>query len=332
MKKCDRIVISLLSLFVFTACESTENISANGTSGNAASCNVVSTNEVSANIVSANLTCENYVSGNAAVLERCSNYYALVDQRYETIAAMGDGEGRTEFSEDDCQRTNLDYFDNDSDLDTANLVSAYDERLQEYVYGQWRFVERIETRTTDVIPEETPEDYSIRDFSEQAADEIKKNCVLYIGPDMAYMMGNVPFTDIEEEFRRQVVRMYYGGGALGVHWLPQYYIAPMEQNLVLDYKETSFSDLRESDCLAEIENLQRVNIVTSDFSLLDRYEANYAVFDAPHWSAEKFYYSPSEPDVFYMEFCGIWKLERDYTDYMILVILNGIGSITRDYL
>ena len=87
---------------------------------------------------------------------------------------------------------------------------------------------------------------------------------------MAYMMGNVPFTDIEEEFRRQVVRMYYGGGALGVHWLPQYYIAPMEQNIVLDYKETSFSDLRESDCLAEIENLQRVNIEIGRASCRER--------------------------------------------------------------
>ena len=117
---------------------------------------------------------------------------------------------------------------------------------------------------------------------------------------MTYMMGNVPFTDIEEGYHCQGAAMYYGGGALGVHWLPQYYIAPMEQNIVLDYKETSFSDLRESDCLAEIENLQRVNIVTPDFSLLERYEANHAVFDAPHRSVEKFYYSPSEPDVLYV--------------------------------
>ena len=134
---------------------------------------------------------------------------------------------------------------------------------------------------------------------------------------MTYMMGNVPFTDIEEGFRCQVVRMYYGGGALGVHWLPQYYIAPMEQNLVLDFKEASYADLRESDCLAELEELQRVNIVTPSFGSLEICYASHALYDAQFCDVEKFYYSPSEPDVLYVEFGGIWKLERDYTDYTL---------------
>lgn len=173
--------------------------------------------------------------------------------------------------------------------------------LQEHLYGQWRFSERIMR-----IDEDNNNHYgTVANISYIGVAQLKKSVRLYYGEDAVY------FT---EEIRQNSFTypqdMYLFAAHGGFCWSrnPVYTVNALEEDVIT---LTDVYNMRGYEVTAGwMENFTHVTYVTMQDTNQSGLIGNIFTY-----SGSDVYIDPNDKDTIYIDFCGLWKMERDDSYY-----------------
>lgn len=236
--------------------------------------------------------------------------YIITTQQYEKELADKQEEHRTEIrSIVETYTTKLDnlqkateeelelpeqitkYYPGDSYSNkTPNLSESDKQFLKAHVYGTWRFVERI------WMPDTEDEKYN---FTAQGVEEIKNRLVLEIRDDEIWLdnFSNNDFEDTDDFY------LFVKGGFLPIVHDPAWECFETEnagESVGVYNMETEQYDFVSMDVLGELGYVS--------------YTIGYDVENNPSYRGalpcRRIYPDLEDTDVLYVDFCGLWKLER----------------------
>lgn len=168
------------------------------------------------------------------------------------------------------------------------LEEEDEEFLETYVYGRWQFTERV-----FMLDESENNYYNTRfNLSDMGVEEMK-GIVLELNREYVCFDEEYSFTDQEDFY------LFAGSGGLAAVGYPMWGV---EEG---DPKEIQLHDGRHRihtyvyDVRKEIEADELVHVFYKTGGNL--------VVKMP---CDSIYVNPAEPDTLYVDFCGLWKLER----------------------
>ena len=167
-----------------------------------------------------------------------------------------------------------------------------EEFLEEHLYGQWRFLEKVEE---DRLKSNTLSEIGERELKEMVILEYHKEWIWY-----PLKNGQTSFSNSKDMW----IFGLYGGFSWGK--LPTYTMKKMSTNQVTlrNLKEEGISyQIRILDI--EIENFI---YVTYSFRTL-RGGSEYLNYKEEYFG-NHIYIDPTDTKSIYVEFCGLWKMER----------------------
>ena len=173
--------------------------------------------------------------------------------------------------------------------------------LQEHLYGQWRFSERIIR-----IDEDNNNDYgAVANISYVGVAQLKKSVRLYYGEDAVYFteeIGQDSFTYPQD--------MYLFAAHGGFCWSrnPVYTVNALEEDVIT---LTDVYNMHGYEVPAEwMENF----ILVTYFTMPGLNDSTLYV-NGFNYFGSAIYIDPNDKDTIYIDFCGLWKMERDDNYY-----------------
>ncbi len=167
---------------------------------------------------------------------------------------------------------------------------SQEEFLEKYVYGEWRFAERLGTMDNGWV--EYPGHPLLVDFTEQGAEEME-NIRIYYGKDSVKIVDGLSpmtFSNVDD------MNLF---GREGFHEIryPEYHISKQDKGIFHIYQGF------DAESFFGVEG----DIIFVRYAL--RHE-----FDSPKMvnsmAGERIYVNPAETDTIYLDFTGLWELER----------------------
>ncbi len=194
-----------------------------------------------------------------------------------------------DFSED----TNKDYI--------PNLTEAEITFLEEHLFGQWRFSERLfELDESKNIVYNTT--YNI---SDSGVEELKKNIVLRYDKD--WIQFAVPVTQNSFKNAKDMFLFGKNGGFLSIKE-PVYTINKMDSDTI------NLSNVCIDDQGYDIQFFDAENFINVKYySQLEKGE--YTQRKVGKDFANTIYIDHNNKNIIYVDFCGLWRMERDDTYY-----------------
>lgn len=195
----------------------------------------------------------------------------------------------------------------DNGEDVANEEELFfgmtqNEFLEEHLFGQWRFVERV----IDIQPKFNFYHGADPNISDVGVEELKRTVLLYYSSDSVELpinIGQNSFTHPQD--------MYLFAAYGGFMWTSKPVYA-------LEYQNRGFITLAN---VYDIFEGYRVWIDWMDGFVHVHYYVP-AEIGEPQLCGDKFtyfgrdiYIDPEDTDTIYIDFCGLWRMERDDTYY-----------------
>ena len=199
----------------------------------------------------------------------------------------------------DIQEEPLEEQNEQGDRDFYELTEEEEKFLQEYLYGQWRFSERIIE-----IDENNNFNYnSFPNISDIGVEEIKAVRLLYEDSSVSITVkiGQDTFTNARD--------MYLFAAHGGFSWSdnPIYSINEMDTDSIILKDVYNIYNGYE----VTVEGLE--NYIHVHYSVpTEKSELHGNIFSC---FGSDIYINPSDTDVIYIDFCGLWKMERDDSYY-----------------
>lgn len=183
------------------------------------------------------------------------------------------------------------YYPGDSRTNKTPYLSESDKQfLKDHVYGTWRFVERV------YMPDTEDEKYN---FTAQGVELIKNKLILEIRDDLIWF---VDFAHNDFENSDDFALFIKGGGLPIVHhpaWIC-FNTENAEEKVGVYNMETEQYDYVSMDALGEL------GYVHYSYGYDVEHNPSYrGALPCPH-----IYPDLENADVLYVDFCGLWKLER----------------------
>lgn len=184
--------------------------------------------------------------------------------------------------------------------DVLTLSKAKLAFLKEHLFGQWRFSERVFALddSKSILYDTTS------NISKEGQEELKKSVVLcyqddYV--DFPVRIGQNSFTNARD--------MFLFGAYGGFQWVrnPIYRIEKLDTNNI---NLEDFYDLDGHDVqLTGTQNFIKVTYQTEIGNEEDTERKGGRIF------ANVIYINPNNKDTIYVDFCGLWRMERDKNNY-----------------
>lgn len=180
---------------------------------------------------------------------------------------------------------------------------VYDEKqfLEEHLYGQWEFAERIVEidESNNLVYGVTP------NLSELGVEELKEAVSIVYGKEAIYFaeeMKQDVFTDVQD--------MYLFGkcGGFNCTYEPIYEIERMNSDVVMLEDIYNWHE-KQAVQIDEMEKFIHVSYSGK--------RAKEGEKESRTWSkrlGSDIYINPEDKDTIYIEFCGLWKMKRVQTD------------------
>lgn len=174
-----------------------------------------------------------------------------------------------------------------------DLTLADGVLLDRHLYGQWVFTERL----LEVEEYQGVEDWN-SNFSDQGVEEMKKIVINYDETEVyAYYNGQSAFQDTKDMY----LYMIYGGANPVYHpvYHVEYNVDPNKIHLL------NLVNLK----LKSIQFPGKDKLVNVYYNLgYDDFFTNPATMG--QYLGSNVYIDPADTETIYLEFCGLWKLER----------------------
>ena len=187
------------------------------------------------------------------------------------------------------------------EADPYTLTEEEKTFLQEHLYGQWRFSERI----IKIGEDNNFQNGTESNISDAGVAQLKKSVRLYYGEDA------VEFTvDIGQNSFTYPQDMYLFAAHGGFSWSrnPVYTVNALEED-VITLKDVYNKDGYKAP--AEwMENFTHVTYVTMQDTNQSGLIGNIFTY-----SGSDVYIDSNDKDTIYIDFCGLWKMERDDSYY-----------------
>lgn len=178
--------------------------------------------------------------------------------------------------------------------------------LEDYVFGQWRFVEQI----FSLDESENSHYNTTSNFSDIGVEELKSNVVIYLSINS---IETVQGTGQNTLSNAKDFYLYFMWSGLNWSSHPQYNIQELNTDMI--HLEDLYCREGHDVPLPDAENFIKVtyslNYEGQSFSLI-RYPTDGL---KGRNLADVLYIDPNDIDSIYMEFCGLWRMERDNSYY-----------------
>ena len=201
--------------------------------------------------------------------------------------------------------TNDESNQNDVGYQPPALTEAELAFLQEHLFGQWRFVERM-----IALDAEDPVNKENYNFSDAGVEAIKNQIVIRFSEKMvAFVRQAWPGTFSNPHD----LWLYAMSG--GFQWTPspRYSVNPVSHGMIdifnVYYPRTYVS----FDASESFINEDFIQVVYVPQSFL--YDIVFLRMVAKPF-ADTIYIDPNDTDTIYVDVCGIWRLERDHKEYV----------------
>jgi hypothetical protein len=173
--------------------------------------------------------------------------------------------------------------------------------LEKHILGQWTFSERIFT-----LNEDNNIYYNaVSNFSDEGVEEIKESVVILFSENSVSSV-----VKINQDSLSNARDMYLFSMWGGFHWAsyPHYGIEDIGTSIV------TLEDIYYDDgCdvqLAGVDNLIKVTYrLSSEEEMYDNNLNSYTIYGKKF--ANVAYVDPNDVDSIYLDFCGLWKMNRD---------------------
>lgn len=168
------------------------------------------------------------------------------------------------------------------------LEEEDEEFLETYVYGRWKFTERV-----FILDERENNYYDTRfNLSDEGVKEMK-GIVLKLDREYVCFEEEYSFTDQEDFY------LFAGSGGLAAVRYPMWGVEEGSPREIQLHDGRHRFEIYEYDVQKEIEADELVHVFYKTGGNL--------VVKKP---CDSIYVNPAEPDTLYVDFCGLWKLER----------------------
>lgn len=171
----------------------------------------------------------------------------------------------------------------------APYLEEEDEKfLETYVYGRWQFTERV-----FMLDESENNYYDTRfNLSDEGVEEMK-GIVLELDREYVCFDEEYSFTDQEDFY------LFAGSGGFAAVRYPMWGLEEGSPREIELHDGRHWYEIYEYDVRKEIEANELVHVfykIDSDLGVKK--------------PCDSIYVNPAEPDTLYVDFCGLWKLER----------------------
>jgi hypothetical protein len=185
-----------------------------------------------------------------------------------------------------------------------NTENITNEFLERHLFGQWRFAERI--ISVDSSGESMLYD-TVFNISDEGVEEFREHTVLYYSEQSAEFVvrvGQRTFTNPRD--------MFLFGAYGGFNWIqnPHYQIEEMNSDTVtLRNIYAAGGANTYTERIPGFENYIRV------YCAAQSDEGLYTPRLMGRFLADTIYINPNDENTIYVEFCGIWRMERDNRNF-----------------
>lgn len=190
-------------------------------------------------------------------------------------------------------------------LQVPGLTNEEEYFLEKHIYGQWKFTERL----YGLDQSKNIHFDKLSNFSDIGVEELKEHTVIYFSKNLISPIEGISQNTLSDA---RDMYLYLMWGGFDSSFNPIYDIEKLNRDII--HLEDLYYSKGHDIQLSGSEKFLKIT-----YDLYNESES-YSMISFPHLFggrslADVLYVDPSNTDVIYLEFCGLWKMERDNNNY-----------------